>query len=33
LLLPKVNAGIADYLARHGLESVAELTGTLQLNG
>jgi dihydroorotate dehydrogenase (NAD+) catalytic subunit len=33
LLLPKVNAGIADYLARHGLGSVAELVGTLQVHG
>jgi dihydroorotate dehydrogenase (NAD+) catalytic subunit len=33
LLLPKINAGIGDYLARHGLNSVAELSGTLQLHG
>ena len=33
LLLPKINTGIRDYLARHGLASVAELTGSLQLNG
>ncbi len=32
LALPKLNAGIAAYLARHGLRSVAELTGTLTLN-
>jgi len=32
LLLPKVNAGIADYLARHGLGRVAELVGTLQVH-
>ena len=29
LVLPKINAGIADYLAFHGLQSVSELTGTL----
>lgn len=33
LLLPKINAGIADYLARHGLGRVAELVGTLRLHG
>ncbi|HEY5789669.1 MAG TPA: dihydroorotate dehydrogenase [Gammaproteobacteria bacterium] len=33
LLLPEINAGIADYLARHGLASVAELSGTLQPYG
>jgi dihydroorotate dehydrogenase (NAD+) catalytic subunit len=33
LLLPRLNAGIADYLARHGMGSVSELTGTLELNG
>jgi len=30
LVLPKINAGIADYLAFHGLQSVSELTGTLR---
>jgi dihydroorotate dehydrogenase (NAD+) catalytic subunit len=29
LLCPKVNAGIAEYLARNGFESVARLTGAL----
>jgi len=33
LVLPKINAGILDYLARHGHQSVAELTGQLTLNG
>lgn len=33
LALPRINAGIVEYLERHGLGSVAELTGTLQLNG
>jgi dihydroorotate dehydrogenase (NAD+) catalytic subunit len=32
LVLPKINQGIADYLARHNIASVAELTGKLQLN-
>ena len=32
LILPKINQGILGYLTRHGLEHVAELTGTLQLN-
>jgi dihydroorotate dehydrogenase (NAD+) catalytic subunit len=32
LICPKINAHIADYLARHGLNSVSELTGTLQKN-
>ncbi len=31
LVCKQVNAGIADYLARHGLSSVQELAGTLQL--
>ena len=30
LVCTKINAGIADYLARHGLSSVADLTGALQ---
>jgi len=30
LACTKINAGIADYLARHGFESVAGLVGTLQ---
>jgi dihydroorotate dehydrogenase (NAD+) catalytic subunit len=33
LVLPKINAGIADYLQRHGYGSVGELTGQLTLNG
>ena len=32
LICPKINAGIAAYLSRHGFASVSELTGTLQLN-
>ena len=32
LVLPKINQGIADYLNRHNIASVAELTGKLQLN-
>jgi len=32
LVLPKINQGIADYLTRHNIDSVAELTGKLQLN-
>ena len=31
LLCGKINAGIADYLQRHQLNSVTELTGSLQL--
>ncbi len=30
LVCKKINAGIRDYLERHGIASVAELTGTLQ---
>jgi dihydroorotate dehydrogenase (NAD+) catalytic subunit len=33
LLCAKVNAGILEYLDRHGLSHVGELTGTLVLNG
>jgi len=33
LLLPKINAGILDYLDRHGLANVPELIGTLRLHG
>jgi dihydroorotate dehydrogenase (NAD+) catalytic subunit len=33
LICPKINAGIVDYLERHGMGSVAELTGSLRLNG
>lgn len=32
LLLPRMNAGIAAYLRRHGLGGVGELVGTLRLN-
>lgn len=32
LVLPKINAGIVDYLKRHGLSNVAQLTGSLTLN-
>lgn len=28
LVCPKINQGIAEYLAKHGMKSVAELTGT-----
>ena len=30
LVCKKINAGIADYLERHGFDSVADLVGTLQ---
>jgi dihydroorotate dehydrogenase (NAD+) catalytic subunit len=30
LICTKINAGIADYLSRHGLASVAEITGTMR---
>jgi dihydroorotate dehydrogenase (NAD+) catalytic subunit len=32
LILPKINQGIVDYLERHRLEHVSQLTGALQLN-
>jgi len=32
LICPRINAGIVDYLERHGLSEVAQLTGTLVLN-
>jgi dihydroorotate dehydrogenase (NAD+) catalytic subunit len=32
LILPKINQGILDYLERHRLEHVSQLTGALQLN-
>jgi len=32
LICPKINQGIRDYLQRHQLQSVMQLTGTLQLN-
>ena len=31
LVCPKINSGIADYLSRHGMKSVDELTGSLEL--
>jgi dihydroorotate dehydrogenase (NAD+) catalytic subunit len=33
LICPKLNAGIADYLQRHGMANVSELVGTLTLHG
>jgi dihydroorotate dehydrogenase (NAD+) catalytic subunit len=33
LVCREINAGIVEYLRRHGLASVTELTGTLKLNG
>ncbi|WP_019623843.1 dihydroorotate dehydrogenase [Thioalkalivibrio thiocyanoxidans] len=32
LCLPKILDGIRDYMDRHGIQQVSELTGTLQLN-
>lgn len=32
LICPKINRGIADYLTRHKLKSISQLTGTLRLN-
>jgi dihydroorotate dehydrogenase (NAD+) catalytic subunit len=32
LILPRINAGIVDYLKRHGMGNVAQLTGSLALN-
>ncbi len=32
LICPKINQGILEYLQRHDMQSVAQLTGTLQLN-
>ena len=31
LICPKINAGIADYLSRHGIPCVADLVGTLEV--
>ena len=31
LLCPQINAGIAEYLERHGMESISELVGSLKL--
>ena len=33
LICPKINKGILDYLERHEIPSVQELTGTLRLHG
>ena len=33
LVCPKINAGIADYLRRHGVPNVAALVGTLRTGG
>ncbi len=33
LVCREINAGIADYLARHGVARVADLTGAMTLNG
>ncbi|MCP4043066.1 MAG: dihydroorotate dehydrogenase, partial [Gammaproteobacteria bacterium] len=32
LILPKINAGILDYLERHGMGAVTQLTGSLVRN-
>jgi len=32
LILPKINQGILDYLDRHELENISQITGALQLN-
>jgi len=32
LICPKINKGIIDYLERHGMSEVSQLTGTLTLN-
>ena len=32
LILPRINRGITEYLSRHGLNHVGQLTGALQLN-
>ena len=32
LICPKINSGIQDYLQRHQLDNVSQLTGSLQLN-
>jgi dihydroorotate dehydrogenase (NAD+) catalytic subunit len=33
LVLPKINAGLQAYAARHGFARVADMTGKLELNG
>jgi len=32
LICPKINAGIVEYLIRHGYQRVSELVGSLELN-
>jgi len=32
LICPRINAGIVDYLERHGMSEVSQLIGTLVLN-
>ncbi len=32
LILPRINEGILDYMTRHGLERVSQITGALVLN-
>jgi dihydroorotate dehydrogenase (NAD+) catalytic subunit len=32
LVCPKINAGIVDYLERHEMSHIEQLTGTLILN-
>lgn len=32
LILPKINQGILDYMDRHNIENVAQITGALSLN-
>ena len=33
LVCDEINAGISEYLVRHGLTGVADLVGTLELDG
>lgn len=32
LILPKINQGILDYMDRHNIENISQLTGALELN-
>lgn len=32
LILPKINAGLVEYMRRHGLKNISEVTGTLRLH-
>lgn len=32
LILPKINAGLVEYMRRHGVSKISELTGTLQVH-